>query len=209
MASSSAAPGERGTRLGRRRAARLGGGVSTGTCPTAVPLRTRKIGPLIRVPNPHVQSWDRRARTHTRGEPERGARNTEFLILRFVLENYEFMQSEQANPVMTMSPASPPSIRRQHVGVARHLHADTPGDHRAVCAGVDRAGGTGSFYPRANRSGKAVRHSDHEIAIAATTELFEAYGGSRGAADRTAEANINTAGTNMFKKLAKPPDKRH
>ena len=77
--------------------------MSKGTCTTAVSLGTIKIGTLIRVPKLHVGSWDRCARTHTRGEPERGARTAEVLIVRIVLENYEFMQSEQANPVITMS----------------------------------------------------------------------------------------------------------
>ena len=52
-----------------------------------------KIGPLIRMPKPHVRTWERWASEHTRGKPEGGASNSEFLILRFVFENYEFMQS--------------------------------------------------------------------------------------------------------------------
>jgi hypothetical protein len=82
----------------------MGGRMSKGTCATAVSLRTMKIGTLIRVPKPHVRSRDRCAPTRTRGEPERGARTAEVLIVRIVLEHYEFMQSEQADPFITMSP---------------------------------------------------------------------------------------------------------
>jgi hypothetical protein len=78
--------------------------VSKGTCATAVSLETIKIGTLIRVPKPQVWSWDRCARTHTRGEPERGEPTTEVVIVRVVLENYEFMHSERTKPVITMSP---------------------------------------------------------------------------------------------------------
>jgi hypothetical protein len=63
-----------------------------------------KIGTLIGVPKPQVRSRDRCARTHIRGEPERGARAAEVLIVRIVLGNYEFIRSELANPVITMSP---------------------------------------------------------------------------------------------------------